>query len=306
MTDASLPTLLHILEPRSATPLAWQDIDLFMRQPFAGISHRVLQLGFDPAYSHNAIETLHPTFAVSSNLPSATARRLRGVLATWSDVDAIHAWSIQALTAVGHSKWSGPLIGTLPPHELTSCRSIGKREQASLKRASRLLCGSIWERDQWSALGCPLAQLQTLPLSPLVQNDQTTTGAEIRRKWALDDATLLLGSLADSARCVDPMHLVFLCGALAVAGYNAAAIVPRNAPEIERALRFTERHGCTWRVVVDEGVPNDHLYALDIGVWNTSPADRVPGLRVLECARMMNLPILATDHPASARICSNL
>jgi len=147
--------------------------------------------------------------------------------------------------------------------------------------------------------------LRVLPLSPIVQFEQSTTQAEFRCRWALDDATLLLGSLADCARCVNPMRLVFLCGALAVAGYHTAAIIPRGAPEIERALRFTERHGCTWQVVIDEGVPIDHLHTLDIGVWSAPQTNHVPGLRVLERALKVNLPILATNHPASASICAN-
>lgn len=221
--------------------------------------------------------------------------------------NVIHAWSISAARRglgvrpradVVLSLWQRPVLGSLVVRRsmrrtLGGCRSVVFTGQ-SLRN----------EYAEVAALG-PDAMIVEAPVSPRLFSSSNREA--IRRDWSVSADTTVIAIIADPQPSADARHIGYQAGVLSIAGRRSAAIVPPNARDIERAMRFRRHHrDREWEIVVEDRPIWDWLPACDACVWCDDGALRTgmlskrdpPSPIGVAWAAAAGVPIIAEDGEA--------
>jgi hypothetical protein len=85
------------------------------------------------------------------------------------------------------------------------------------------------------------------------------------------DERLTIAAVGWPGRAVSATRASYIAGVLAIGGRKSAAMVPRDAEDLERAARFAHRHGEAWPVFAVDGSDARAVCAADVALWCGHP-----------------------------------
>lgn len=123
--------------------------------------------------------------------------------------------------------------------------------------------------------------------------------AAVRRAWEVPDDTHVLLSVGEPANTCNAWAASYLGAVLTLAEPPSWVVVPAGAAQVDRALRFAERHDHRWRVIIDDAPLPRLIAGADAALHLPSPSapkgSRAAGL-AWAAARAM--PIVVQASPA--------
>ena len=125
---------------------------------------------------------------------------------------------------------------------------------------------------------------------------------EVRRAWGVPDDARVILFVGEPAHACDAWTAAYLGGVLSLAKPPTWVVVPAGAHQIDRGLRFVERHKHAWGMIVDDAPLARQLAGADAAVHALAPPSRHAhtGARAdgLAWATATGLPVIAQASPA--------
>ncbi len=235
----------------------------------------------------------------------------------FAGIDAVHAWSLGALAAARPGLPAALRSATtctisVPPAPRQGSGVLAAIFEAcavgEAQRCTNLRFSSVSVRDAWaSRLGLSAATASTVPIAagiermvpPDAEDASGSARSRARECWGVAPGERVLLALADHAPLIDARRFIFHCGVMAVGGHRLVGVVPPDAAQLERAVRFTRRHHGAWRLVIDDSPMPQLIRFADAAMpaspfceWSAAFARRA-GVRVVD-------PIEATGDRLAA------
>lgn len=254
-----MPRTLHIVEPARTS---WAMMARLIGERRAGDA--VIVLGGSGGARVAELVGIRPSVRVAPALGCdplgwATVRRLVH-RAGLDEFEGVHAWSIGALGAARLAFPSVLACATLssPPNRTTGCAARLSRRWIDACAGVRF--STVALRDAWAfALGPSAINAGVLHVDAgAARFAAATPASRAREQWRVSDDERVLLALADAPSFVDARRFIFHCGVVSIAGKRLVGVVPPQAMQMERAVRFTRRHHGAWRLVIDD-TPMPHL-----------------------------------------------
>jgi hypothetical protein len=290
------PLICHLLE---SDPESWPS------------QHAVAQLvdGDTSAFEHEVVLLGHgrPAFRLPGErrLPGAVtpvrarAAALRRTLRRPPTL--IHAWSTAALSIAHRALPHTPrlLSVTRPPSGTAASRSSDARVLQQCPRSVTVFSSAAIE-ERW--MDVVRQRKRVLPL-PVTAPDPGAR-QQLRARWGVDDDTIVVVAIGEPGRSINAHSLVYAGGVQAVAGRPIVSVISPEARDLERGLRFTERHHGLWRAIVYDAPTPAILPGANLAIWKDDPACDFGsatrrahlGLESLAWAAAHRVPIVAEDR----------
>lgn len=299
--------VLHLVDPGHGT---WANLEALARLTgiHHSVEHHVVTIGGVEGEARadragvKRIGSIHPPLSI----PMSACSGLRQMLRHTNHTTVVHAWSSSVAFAARLAGWRGRLITTL---EVAPKQSTGLElalRKTLLRRCGRLIVGSTFERSDWLAAGAPIGAITIIPRPIAPQSHSDEQRQAIRKDWGVNNDTIIVASLDVPTQTVDAFRLVYVTGVAAVAKGTTHPILSRSALQLERAIRFTERHNGIWSLTVDHRDVSELISAIDLGIWfgGTTRTSAFVPLLELACAR--GLSVIALDDPRSVEVCKGV
>lgn len=306
------PCVLHLLDVASGGWSAARSLLALLEhgRPEAA-SHLVLLIGGTGDERTSLGWGLRPHGRVAA--PGGACERawagIRQVVRAWAPIDAICAWSEAALDAADRAAGHVPrvLVLTGPgrtPRRWERLPWLG----GGLSRAGALVASGPGVLEHAVRRGLAPRHRSVwapAPIEPSLLAWDRRAGT--RARWGVNSQTAVLAALGEPESAVDARRAAYQAGVAAVAGCRQAILVPRAAGQLERALRFTERHRGHWRLIIEDRPLWELLPSCDGALWvgpehagaGSISAAPVAGTTGLAWASACGLPILAEDAPGA-------
>lgn len=205
----------------------------------------------------------------------------------------VRAWSLWAGAAAMLAFPSRPVHLTLA--DPVPRRACPPAIRWVFGRAASISFTSVQIREAWSTHWLQAARAMPLAPLPAPRAASPAQRAAARARWGVDDQTQVVWAASDHTSLADARVFVWHLGVMAVAGRRVAGVVPANARQLERALRFTERHAGAWSLIVDSAPPTSIAPGCDAALaaspWCTESA---------RLAAALNQPWIGSSGPAAA------
>lgn len=301
---------LHVVEPCKAS---WPDLAslavLTRADGSAGLwEHHALLLGGTPAARRAELFGVDSTMRVAPAL-GRTALAGSGLRRVWDAAgpwDVLVAWSPESAGLVRRVLPGAARVAVLntPPGRERSRPS--RAASLALRRSDLLIFPSAYVRDVWVAaltlLGSPSTVLHpaSVPTGPAHASRE-----ELRAGWLVSESCIVIAACGEPAREIDARAMAHAAGVLGVAGLEAAVVLPPDADQVERALRFGESVGLRARVLIDDRPFPALLPGCDVALWLERPNPAALRRRFspvlsalgLHAAALAGLPCAAHDDP---------
>lgn len=300
-------SVLHLVDPGRET---WANLEALARltNTNQSLEHRVVTIGGADGASRADRAGIRCMGSIHAPLthPVSASSALRQVLRRAGRSTIVHAWSSSVASAALLAGWRGGMITTLEVAPKQSLQLDLKLRKALLRRCGRLIVGSKLERSDWMAAGAPVGAVTIIarPIAPQSPSDQQRRA--IRKGWGVDDNTVVVASLDAPARSIDSFRMVYVVGVASVAGGRTHPVLPRGSSQLERAIRFTERHDGIWSLTVDHREVPELISALDLGVWFGGTAKTNSSASLLELACAQGLSVVTLDNPHALEVCEGI
>lgn len=272
------------------------------------IVHRAIVLGGDDAAarSERAGIGMFDRLAVPAGVPHAGSRSLHRLLVSRPAVDLLVCWSANALCLAwladrglpraamltvhepSHPALHGTLLGNPLGRLLFERTVVRAAENTSLAFATPAL------RDAWAGMlpGAPRGSILSLGVD--TDRLRASSRAALRASWCVRENESVVIALGEPECVIDGSSFGYHCGVTSVAGAHLMGLVPPAAFDVERGMRFTERHAGAWRLAVDDRPVWELLPGCDAAYWvGGGPASYSD--TPLRWAIASGLPIVATD-----------
>ncbi|MEO1130763.1 MAG: hypothetical protein AAFX05_13810 [Planctomycetota bacterium] len=273
--------------------------------------HAVAQLvdGDTSTFEHQVVLLGHgrPVFRLPSErrLPGgvtpvrARAAALRRILRRPPTL--IHAWSTSALSIAHRAlpRTARMLSVTRPPSGTAASRSTDARVLQRCPRSVTVFSSTAME-ERWMDVVRQRKRVVSLPVTA----PNPDARAQLRAMWGVDGNTIVVVAIGEPSRNINAHSLVYAGGVQAVAGRPIVSVIPPEARDLERGLRFTERHHGLWRAIVHDAPTPAVLPGADLAIWKDDPACDFGaatrrahlGLESLAWAAAFRVPIVAEDR----------
>lgn len=263
---------------------------------------------------------------------TALSRLLARMLERGARPDVVVAWSAASMAVMqvatrgvgrGGSRgalgndgpWRTAAVMDAPPRLRGSApaRAATRVLMSRAARSATLLTTSEHARGAWTRAMAMAATASRLPLGLRTERAEVDVSHAERRRalreaWGADDRTTVVLAAGEPEWQIDAHAFSYHCGVTGVAGVHVLGVTPSGAAQVERGLRFCERHGGAWRMAIDDRPMWELLAGCDAVYW-ASPARGAPaGVALagepaltsgLRWAAAAGLPIVAADHAAT-------
>ena len=301
-----LDRVLHLIDPEA---MGWGGLaaaGAFGSDARGSVSHDFIVLSGSRAVQEQAdragLRALG-SIGVPGGFAPPAAAALRRVIATVPGYDVIGCWGAAALVvaSLAAPRVERAAILTAPPRMRGSPIArfeMMRRFKDAAINTRIVLADSDATCAQWVNASPALVSRAVVVPTPLslAARDPVERARE-RERWGIDDSRLLVASLGEPPEAVDAFEFSYRCGVLAVAGLSLAGLVHPRAFQVERALRFAERHLGLWSLILEDRRPVEVLHACDVAMWIDDDPSRPLGVSGLRAAAALEVPIIASDTP---------
>ncbi len=239
--------------------------------------------------------------------PELAWTALRRLAANRAKPDVIHAWSAPCARLANRAKLACPFTVTLDGTAIES-KATGLFTRRAIRAAAAVhyTCSAVL--DLWAPYLDPNQPHTVAPL-PIFPNESSTESRQrIRDRYPIDNDTTLIFAAGEPASAIDARYLAYTAGLLTLSGIKAAILLPVEAAELERALRWTQRHQDRWPLITDTLPIHKLIPACDAAVWSRGRwpslgsrlgGHRHTGAESLAWAAAAAIPIIAERQPES-------
>ncbi len=299
---------LHLIDPVSAGWPACDALGTLLSRSAPGLEHEVVVVGGTP----DMIAADRLSLPWSENIgaplrkPWLGAPRLKARLGGPRTPDVVCAWSsgTLALAHLGARGFARFAMLSEPPPGLSAWSPERRLYRNAIGGAERLVFSTRFARSSWLAFGLPPGPTSVVPAPIDLSRIDRGSRRGIRDEWGVEERTGVILALGEPGACVQGQRSVYHAGIATLAGAINALVLPPDAWQLDRALRFTERHTGWWRLIIDERPPWKLLSACDAALW-FGPA-RTPqghslrgpmsGVTGVAWAAASGCPVIAESH----------
>jgi len=299
---------LHLIDPVRAGWPACDALRTLLDCPGGEVEHEVVLVGAAP----DMLMADRLGLRWSRRVPAppraagAFANRTESLWSGHAAPDVLCTWSESTLL-LGHGagrrmKRLGVLID--PPAGIAKAPIRRRLLRGALGRTDRLVFSTRFARSAWLALGLPPGSTSVAPIPIDLGRLEPGARTRLREEWCVEDKTGVILAVAEPGSAVQAQRCVYHAGIATLAGARNALVLPPDADQLDRALRFTERHSGWWRLIVDDRPVWELLEACDAALWFGPPAlpdghslrGPVPGGTGMAWAAASGCPVVAESH----------